>query len=148
MRGLFLMAALFASAIGAFLFYQHRLAEAQVKPEVDYQDSAPPDVAVPLESQPALPVQLLWTVDERWVLAQTEGSALLDRMRALYRWQEDEGGDPLRFRREKKEIYEKLEPILEKLIGLKAELAGHPAAAGRIEQRIREFSGALSGVLR
>jgi hypothetical protein len=69
-------------------------------------------------------------------------------MRALYRWQEEVGGDPLRFRSEKKEIYEKLEPILEKLIGLKAELAGHPGAAGLIEVRIREFSGALSGVLR
>jgi cob(I)alamin adenosyltransferase len=91
---------------------------------------------------------MLWTLDERWILAETEGAALLEQMRELYRWQEEEGGDPLRFRSEKKEIYQKLEPIQEKLIGLKAELAGHPGAAGLIEQRIREFSGALSGVLR
>ncbi len=142
------MAVLFAAAVGAFLFYQHRLAEAQVKPEVVHEDSAPPVVADPLESEPALPDHMLWTLDERWILAETEGAALLEQMRELYRWQEEEGGDPLRFRSEKKEIYQKLEPIQEKLIGLKAELAGHPGAAGLIEQRIREFSGALSGVLR
>ena len=142
------MAALFASAIAAFLFYQHRMAEAQVKPEVVHEDSAPPVIAQPLENEPALPTHMLWTLDERWQLAQTEGEALLLQMRELYRWQEEEGGDPLRFRSEKKEIYEKLEPILEKLIGLKAELAGHPGAAGLIEVKIREFSGALSGVLR
>jgi hypothetical protein len=142
------MAALFAAAVGAFLFYQHRLTEAQVKSEVIHEDTAPPVVADPLKSEPALPSHLLWTQDERWILAQTEGAALLEQMRALYRWQEEVGGDPLRFRSEKKEIYEKLEPILEKLIGLKAELAGHPGAAGLIEVRIREFSGALSGVLR
>lgn len=142
------MAALFASAIGAFLFYQHRLAEAKVKPEPDYRDGAPAIVAQPLKSEPALPEHLLWTQDERWQLAETEGVAALEQMRALYRWQEEEGGDPLRFRSEKKEIYEKLEPIVEKLIGLKAELAGHPGAAGLIEVRIREFSGAMAGVLR
>jgi hypothetical protein len=148
MREILWMAALFASAIGALLFYQHRLGEAKVKSELVHEDSAPPVVAQPLKSQPALPTQLLWTQDERWQLAKTEGAALLEQMRELYRWQEEVGGDPLRFRSEKKEIYEKLEPILEKLIGLKSELVGHPGATGLIEQRIREFSKALSGVLR
>lgn len=142
------MAALFASAIGAFLFYQHRLGEVKVKPEPVHEDTAPATVAKPLESEPALPAHLMWTQDERWQLAETEGVALLGQMRDLYRWQEEEGGDPLRFRSEKKEIYGKLEPILENLIGLKAELAGHPGAAGLVEVRIREFSGAMSGVLR
>lgn len=142
------MAALFAAAIGAFLFYQQRLEASKVKPNVVHQDTAPPTVAEPLDAEPAIPAHMLWTTDERWQAAETEGVALLEQMRELYRWQEEEGGDPLRFRSEKKEIYEKLEPILENLIGLKAELAGHPGAAGLVEVRIREFSGAMSGVLR
>ena len=149
MRAILAMAALFAAAIGAFVFYQQRLAEYELKRETpEHQDTAPATVAEPLEAPPNLPEHLLWTLDERWQRAEGEGAEILEQIRELYRWQEEEGGDPLRFRREKKELAEKLDPVLQGLLTLQAELDHHPGAVGLIEVRVREYSGAMSGVLR
>ena len=101
MRAILTMAALFAAAVGSFLFYQYRLAEHEPKDgPPTHQDSAPPTVAQPLDAPPALPTQMLWKVDPRWQAAESEGKPLLEEIRELYRWQEEEGGDPLRFRTE------------------------------------------------
>ena len=149
MRAILAMTALFAVAIGAFFFYQQRLTASELKSkQPQHQDTAPDEIATPLEAQPNLPRELLWKVDERWVRAENEGNQILEQIRELYRWQEEEGGDPLRFRREKKELAEQLDPVLQGLLTLQAELEHHPGAVGLIEVRVREFSGAMSGVLR
>ena len=149
MRAILTMAALFAAAVGSFLFYQYRLAEHEPKDGPPaHQDSAPPTVAQPLDAPPALPTQMLWKVDPRWQAAESEGKPLLEEIRELYRWQEEEGGDPLRFRTEKKRLAEALGPLVQGLTALQAELADNPGASAVIEMRIREFSGAMSGVLR
>ncbi|MCH2100588.1 MAG: hypothetical protein MK209_01500 [Planctomycetes bacterium] len=149
MRPIIAMAALFVAAIAAFIFYQQRLAANERKLGVPvHQDTAPAEVAEPLAPPPALPDHMLWTLDERWQRADREGEEILGQIRELYRWQEEEGGDPIRFRREKKGLSEKLGPLLEGLLALQVELERHPGAAGVVEVRIREFSGAMSGVLR
>ena len=149
MRAILAMTALFAAAIGAFFFYQQRLAANALKSNTpQHQDTAPDQVATPLEAQPNLPRELLWKVNERWIRADNEGKQILEQIRELYRWQEEEGGDPLRFRREKKELAEQLDPVLQGLLTLQAELEHNPGAVGLIEVRVREFSGAMSGVLR
>lgn len=149
MRAILAMTALFAVAIGAFFFYQERLAASNLEPKpAVHEDTAPATIAEPLEAQPSLPEHLLWTLDERWQTAETEGKQLLEQIRELYRWQEEEGGDPLRFRREKKELAEKLDPVLQGILTLQTEMEHHPGAVGLIELRVREFSGAMSGVLR
>ena len=149
MRSILLMGALFAAAIGAFFYYQQRLESTKVKPKpVVHQDSAPASVATPLESTPNLPKELMWKLDERWTLSEERGKELIQEVRDLYEWQENVGGDPLRFRSEKKRLLKEMEPILEGLNALKAELAPNPGAAGLVETRIREFSNAMSGVLR
>ena len=113
-----------------------------------HQDTAPTTIATPLESTPNLPAELMWKTDERWITSEERGKELIQEVRDLYEWQENVGGDPLHFRSEKKRLLKEMEPILEGLTSLKAELAPNPGAAGLVESRIREFSNAMSGVLR
>lgn len=148
MRAILMMAALFAAAIGAFLFYQQRLAASQEEEEIVYTDRAPGTVAQPLDTGPIVPKHLQWKLDPRWTRSETEGMPVVQEIRALYEWQENEGGDPIHFRREKERLLNLLQPHVEELLELQGELAHHPGAAGVVELRIREFSGAMAGVLR
>ncbi len=149
MRGLLFALLLAGFGFGAWTFYQAKLAESQERPlEKEWVDDAPVTIAKPLDTGSSVPKHLEWKLDPRWIAAEEEGAALMQQLLELYRWQEEEGGDPLRFRREKEEIGAGITPILEGLTALKAELAHHPGAAGNVEERIRELSTAMSGVLR
>jgi len=149
MRALLFILILGGAAYGSWTYYQAKLAKSREEPpKKEWVDEAPVTIAQPLETGPQVPKHLEWKLDPRWIAAEEEGTALMEQLRELYRWQEEEGGDPLRFRREKEEIGAGIRPILEGLAALKAELAHHPGAAGNVEERIREFSTAMSGVLR
>lgn len=148
MRVLLALLLLAGAAYGAWAYYQHRLVVTAPDDTVVHQDTAPTTVSEAMELGPMVPKSLMWKQDARWLRAEDEGHKALERARELYLWHEEVGGDPLYFRSEKEAIYEILQPIVEDLRALQAELAHNPGAQALIEQRLSEFSAATSGVLR
>ena len=72
----------------------------------------------------------------------------MKRALKLYEWQEEEGGDPLRFRREKEELVHLFQPIIAGLEEMKRENISNIGIVGNLQKKINRFSEAISGVLR
>ncbi len=118
------------------------------KPVPEYVDSAPFEAAEEVESGPMVPEHLRWTLDPRWQESEAKGDAAWDKAVKLYEWHENEGGDPLRLRREKEELLATLEPIIKGLEEMKAEYEGNTGVIGNLQKKIDRYSAAISGVLR
>jgi hypothetical protein len=151
MRSFFFLLLLAAATLAGYQYYHRRSAAAVAAGQpssVPWLDSAPLTKAIALDSGPVVPQHLKWTSDPRWVRALEEGAATMQKAIALYEWQEAEGGDPIRFRREKKELYQALSPIIEGLEEMKLEFAQNPGVLGNLNRKLAQFSAATSGVLR
>jgi hypothetical protein len=149
MRTLLLLLVLAGAVYGGYLYYQAKLAAAlELSADPPMVDAAPAVKTEPLEAEPMVPVHLLWTQDPRWQRALDEGELAMQKAIALYKWQEAEGGDPIRFRREKLELYRALSPIIEGLEQMKLEYPKNPGVLGNLNLQLRKFSAATSGVLR
>ena len=85
----------------------------KVTPAPEWVDTAPAQAAEEIDSGPMIPEHLRWTLDPRWVKSENEGQPAWDRAVKLYEWHENEGGDPLRLRREKEELLKILNPIIQ-----------------------------------
>lgn len=149
MRALIAILALAGLAFFAANNYLNQKAEREKKePEPEWVDSAPLESAEELDGGPMVPEHLRWTLDPRWQKSELEGKEAWERALKLHEWHENEGGDPLRFRREKEELLVVLNPIIHGLEEMKLEYAGNTGVIGNLQKAIDRYSVAISGVLR
>ncbi|NQU47886.1 MAG: hypothetical protein HQ519_04510 [Planctomycetes bacterium] len=149
MRSLIVILILGVLAWFAADYYQDLKAERnKPQPVKEYVDPAPFEAAEALDGGPMIPDHLRWTLDQRWNRAEEEGEEALKRAIKMYEWHENEGGDPLRFRREKEELVKIFEPIIAGLEEMKLENVGNTGVIGNLQKKIDRFSAAISGVLR
>jgi hypothetical protein len=149
MRAFLFILILAAVAWGANVFYQERKEiYDEVPPPPVITDSAPLAASEKVDTGPMIPEHLKWTLDPRWQAAEEEGEKGMKRALKLYEWQEEEGGDPLRFRREKEELVHLFQPIIAGLEEMKRENISNIGIVGNLQKKIDRFSAAISGVLR
>ncbi len=138
------------AACVSYWFYLERAdrADPANQPVPVVVDGAPAEVAQPVEVGPMLPAELIWQADERWLRALPVANSGVERAIELYRWHEEEGGDPLHFRREKEDLAKALLPALEELRSLRGDYADNEAAVIRIDREIQRIQGAVGGTVR
>ncbi len=149
MRPLIAMIVLAGLAFFAANRYLDQKAEREkVAPTPQWVDTAPIQAAEELDSGPMIPEHLRWTLDPRWVKSEEEGQPAWDRAVKLYEWHENEGGDPIRLRKEKEALLKILNPIIQGLEEMKLEYAENTGVVGNLQKKIDRYSAAISGVLR
>lgn len=118
------------------------------KPTPEWVDTAPAEAAEELDTGPMVPEHLRWKLDPRWKASEKEGAEAWERAVKLHEWHENEGGDPIRLRREKEELLKILGPIIHGLEEMKLEYKGNTGVEGNLQKMIDRYSVAISGVLR